>query len=46
MATLQEQEQLMEVLKFTPRTYRINMWGYGGERVMGCLLYTSPSPRD
>ena len=37
MATLQEQEQLMEVLKFTPRTYTINMWGYGGERVMGTV---------
>lgn len=37
MATLQEQEQLMEVLKFTPRTYRISMWGYGGERVMGTV---------
>jgi len=37
MATLQEQEQLMEVLKFTPRTYTVRMWGYGGERVMGTV---------
>jgi len=28
-------EQLLEVLKFTPRTYKIQMWGYGGEKVMG-----------
>jgi hypothetical protein len=28
-------EQLVEVLKFTPRTYTIQMWGYGGEKVMG-----------
>lgn len=30
-------EQLVEVLKFTPRTYTISMWGYGGERVMGTV---------
>jgi hypothetical protein len=28
-------EELVAVLKFTPRTYKIQMWGYGGERVMG-----------
>lgn len=28
-------EQLVEVLKFTPRTYTVSMWGYGGEKVMG-----------
>lgn len=28
-------EELVAVLKFTPRTYRVSMWGYGGERVMG-----------
>jgi len=37
MATLAEKEQLMEVLKFTPRTYRISLWGYGGEKVMGTV---------
>jgi hypothetical protein len=37
MATLEQKEQLMEVLKFTPRTYRISMWGYGGEKVMGTV---------
>lgn len=37
MATLEQKEQLIEVLKFTPRTYRISMWGYGGERVMGTV---------
>jgi len=35
MATLEQKEQLIDVLKFTPRTYKITMWGYGGERVMG-----------
>ncbi len=30
-----EQQKLIEVLKFTPRTYKISMWGYGGEKVMG-----------
>jgi hypothetical protein len=37
MATLEQKEQLMEVLKFTPRTYKIQMWGYGGEVVMGTV---------
>lgn len=35
MATQQEKELLIETLKFTPRTYKIQMWGYGGEKVMG-----------
>jgi hypothetical protein len=35
MATKQEKDELMEILKFTPRTYKISMWGYGGEKVMG-----------
>jgi len=37
MATKEEKEKLMEVLKFTPRTYKISMWGYGGEKVMGTV---------
>ena len=37
MATPQEQQQLIDTLKFTPRTYRISMWGYGGEKVMGTV---------
>jgi hypothetical protein len=37
MATIAEQEKLLEVLKFTPRTYKITMWGYGGEKVMGTV---------
>jgi hypothetical protein len=37
MATLEEKEQLMQVLKWTPRTYKISMWGYGGEKVMGTV---------
>lgn len=32
---LAEQERLIEVLKFTPCTYTIQTWGYGGEVVMG-----------
>jgi hypothetical protein len=30
-----EHEQLLEVLKFMPCTYKIMLWGYGGEKVMG-----------
>jgi hypothetical protein len=30
-------EELVELIKFTPRTYRISMWGYGGEKVMGTV---------
>jgi len=37
MATVDEQEKLMEVLKFTPRTYKVCMWGYGGEKTMGTV---------
>ena len=37
MATIQEQEDLIARLKFTPRTYRISLWGYGGETVMGTV---------
>jgi hypothetical protein len=37
MATTQEHEKLIEVLKFTPRTYKIHLWGYGGEYVMGTV---------
>ena len=32
-----EHDKLLEVLKFTPRTYKISMWGYGGEKVMGTV---------
>lgn len=37
MATKAEKDELMEILKFTPRTYKIQMWGYGGEKVMGTV---------
>ena len=37
MATLDEQNKLVEVLKFTPRTYKLRLWGYGGEYVMGTV---------
>lgn len=30
-----EHDHLIEVLKFTPRNYKIQIWGYGGEYVMG-----------
>ena len=32
-----EHEKLIEVLKFTPRTYKISLWGYGGEYIMGTV---------
>lgn len=37
MATTDEKEKLIEVLKFTPRTYTLRLWGYGGEHVMGTV---------
>ena len=37
MATIDEQNKLIEVLKFTPRTYKIQLWGYGGEYIMGTV---------
>jgi len=37
MATKEEKQELLEILKFTPRTYKITMWGYGGEKVMGTV---------
>ena len=35
MATKQEKEKLMATLKFTPRTYQVSVYGYGGEIAMG-----------
>lgn len=32
-----EHDKLIETLKFTPRTYKILLWGYGGETVMGTV---------
>ena len=37
MATPEEQQRLIDTLKFTPRTYTVSMWGYGGEKVMGTV---------
>ena len=37
MATKKQKQELLEVLKFTPVTYKISMWGYGGEKVMGTV---------
>jgi hypothetical protein len=34
---LAEQEKLIATLKFTPRSYRVSMWGYGGEVVIGTI---------
>ena len=32
-----EHNKLIEILKFTPRTYKIQIWGYGDEIVMGSV---------
>ena len=32
-----EHEKLLETLRFTPRTYKIQLWGYGGEYIMGTV---------
>jgi hypothetical protein len=37
MATKEQKQKLIDTLKFTPRTYQISMWGYGGEKVMGTV---------
>lgn len=37
MATDIEKQELVETLKFTPRTYKLNIWGYGGEIAIGRL---------
>jgi len=37
MATNEEKKELIELLKFTPRTYKVRLWGYGGEYVMGTV---------
>ena len=34
---LKEQQQLVAVLKFTPRTYTLMLSGYGGEIVLGSV---------
>jgi hypothetical protein len=35
--TSKEKEKIFEILKFTPCTYKISLWGYGGESVMGTV---------
>jgi hypothetical protein len=37
MATTKQKDQLIDYLKFTPRTYTIKLTGYGGEIVMGTV---------
>jgi hypothetical protein len=37
VATKEEKQELIDILKFTPCTYTIQLWGYGGEHVMGTV---------
>lgn len=37
MATEHEKEELMQTLRFTPRKYKIEIWGYGGEIYWGSV---------
>lgn len=37
MATDQQKEELMQTLKFTPRKYKVEIWGYGGEIYWGSV---------
>lgn len=37
MATKKQKEELMQTLKFTPRNYKIEIWGYGGEIYWGTV---------
>ena len=34
---IQEQEEIIQKLRFTPRTYTVTMYGYGGEIVLGSV---------
>ena len=42
MATQEQKEELVEILKFTPRTYTMRFWGYGMEHVCGHINQSSP----
>ena len=35
--TKKQKEELVQTLKFTPRTYQVTVSGYGGEIAMGCV---------
>jgi hypothetical protein len=35
MATIEEKQELIDTLKFTPTTCKLNIWGYGGEIAVG-----------
>ena len=37
MATEKEKQELIDTLKFTPATYKLTIWGYGGEIAIGRL---------
>ena len=42
MATQEQKEELVEILKFTPRTYTMKFWGYGMEHCLGHINQASP----
>jgi hypothetical protein len=49
MSTTQEQQELVDILKFIPRDVTINLYGYGGEVVIGTIdpaVYEYWSKRD
>lgn len=51
MTSTESQEKLIETLKFTPRTIRFSLWGYGGEVVVGsvspeCYSYWAEQDQD
>ena len=31
MATIEQKQEIVDTLKFTPCNYTITLWGYGGE---------------
>lgn len=35
--SIEEQRELLDILKFTPRTYTVELWGYGGEIAIGTV---------
>jgi len=37
MSTEKEKQELIDTLKFTPATYKLTIWGYGGEIAIGRL---------
>ena len=35
--TMEEKAKIVDILKFEPCTYKVRLWGYGGEKVMGTV---------